>query len=105
MSEPYVRSEWLQASYDIQDDMRSIAGSLSLLADAFYRTGNGQVAKELDGYVVHLKDAAQQLSESTARKVSEDYKQSVENTGSILTALIGGISMGQKDGENEVAPS
>lgn len=71
-----------------QEKLEMLSLRLTVLADAFARTGNETVAEELDEMSGELNMVNRAVSEAVSKKVDDDYRQAKESSENILkTAL------------------
>lgn len=73
------------------DDVTKISRWLADLADAFERTGNWVVAKELAQTAENLTKAAEMIRQGAAQQINQRLRQSTESSTNIVLAALTGI--------------
>lgn len=78
------------------DDVTKIARGLADLADAFERTGNWVVAKELDETAEQLTKTATMVRTGAARLFNQHLSETVESSTNVVRAVLTGIELSSR---------
>lgn len=90
---------WLDETHRISANLRDIHYQLKRLSNAFYAVGNDKVAEELELIARTLEVEGRNVSTLASIKITGDLREAEQGTANILTALLGGVKMGQADAE------
>lgn len=79
--------------FDAADLAGGTAKRLADLADAFARTGNGVVARELEDYVEDLQEAARLVRQGAGQCSAASLRDAQQGTANVMAAVLAGIAL------------
>lgn len=83
----------LSAVFDNHKRMQVCAQKLNRLGDCFANTGNDKVAMQLFDIADDIMDSANEVRDTHGQELDRQWKQTRENTGNILSALVAGVEL------------
>lgn len=87
----------LDAVFDNWKAMEDVSFRLRRLASSFDDTGNKHVADKLWAVAEEIITWAERVRDTHSEKLSEDLAQSRETTANIMTALVAGLELAEKN--------
>ncbi len=93
---------WLDDVHDAVDEVYRCGDEVSRLADAARELGNDRLADRLRDIQVRLFAAAPQVSRAVNESISDHFKAAQQNTGTILQAVLAGVTIAKRRPEGEL---
>jgi hypothetical protein len=95
-----LRSQSMDQLFDAVDLASGTAKRLADLADAFARTGNGVVARELNDHVEDLQQVAQLVRQGAGQCNAFALQDAMQGSANVMAAVLAGIAL--RDAESQL---
>ena len=81
-------SEYLDAIHDNAAQLRDAAYELSMLAEAFYVTGNNSMSKQLGLLAEQISVAEKSIQRAVGKEINRELRETEKRTGEILNIAL-----------------
>lgn len=81
-------SDYLETISNTTKVIRGHASHLRKLGNAFYMTGNAEIADQLDYISSSIMQAEEDLQDAISKNVTDQYNQSMQSTTNMINACI-----------------